>query len=203
MRPTSSILTELIQALRYLPGVGPRSAERLAYHLLQARERGLHLADILHQALHTIQQCENCNHYTEHPRCALCLDTNRDHTVLCVVETPSDLLAIEQSGAYQGGYFVLMGKISPLEGIGPEDLKLPRLVERIQQDKITEVILALSPTVEGQTTLHCIQSLLHSTNVQLSQLAQGIPQGGELAFLDGFTIGNALRNRAPILSSTS
>lgn len=193
---SSSVLIELIQALRYLPGVGPRSAERLAYHLLQTRQRGLHLADVLSQALQTLKNCDRCNHYTEYPLCHRCTEPNRDRSLLCVVETPSDLLAIEQSGAYEGDYFVLMGKISPLDGIGPDDLNLPRLLKRIQQDAVSEVILALSPTVEGQTTLHCLQNLLRPLGVQISQLAQGIPQGGELAFLDGFTIGNALRNRS-------
>ncbi|MCX7115673.1 MAG: recombination mediator RecR [Gammaproteobacteria bacterium] len=193
------LLSQLIYALRALPGVGPRSAERLAYHLLQTRERSHHLADTLKQTLDTIQQCTRCNTYTETPRCQRCIDSTRDHTLLCITETPLDLLAIEQSGAYKGHYYVLMGKISPLDGIGPAELGLHRLAQRVQEDAIHEVIFALSPTVEGQTTLHCIQSLLEPLNIELSQLAHGIPLGGELALLDGFTISSALQHRAKIV----
>jgi recombination protein RecR len=190
------ILTQLIQALRYLPGVGPRSAERLAYHLLQSRERTQHLTHTLEQALTFIQHCERCNHYTQHQTCLRCLDKKRDSTILCVVEHPQDLLAIEQSAAYTGQFYVLMGRISPLDGIGPEELKLSKLQQRVIEEEISEVILALSPSVEGQTTLNCIQTMLSRCSVKLSQLAQGIPLGGELSSLDGFTIASALRNRS-------
>lgn len=187
---------QLVQCLRYLPGVGPRSAERLAYHLLKTRERSQHLAHVLTQTLTHVQQCERCNHYTQTRICARCDDKQRDSHLLCVVEQPHDLLAIEQSEGYFGGFYVLMGRVSPLDGIGPEELNLSRLIQRIKDEAITEVILALSPTVEGQTTINCIQALLSNHPVRLTQLAQGIPLGGELASLDGFTIANAIRNRA-------
>lgn len=193
-----SQLAQLIQTLRYLPGVGPRSAERLAYYLLQHRERSLHLAQTLASALNTIQTCETCHHYTESIRCEHCRNPQRDKSLLCIVESPHDLLAIEQSQAYQGQYYVLHGKISPLDGIGPQELKLHQLVDRVQQANLSEIIFALSPTVEGQTTLHCIQSLLSPFPLRLSQLAQGIPQGSDLSALDSYTISNALTHRSAI-----
>lgn len=192
-------LNRLVEALRCLPGVGPKSAQRMVFHLLQhQRQRGLHLASCLEQAMNRIAQCQRCNNYTELNLCSLCQNPNRDTTKLCIVESPADVSAIEQSHAYQGKYFVLMGKISPLDGIGPEDIGLPQLKELIIQEKTQEVILALSPSVEGQTTVHFIYQLLQSEAVKVSQLAHGIPSGGELEFLDSNTIGNALRNRAAI-----
>lgn len=192
-------LNSLVEALRCLPGVGPKSAQRMVFHLLQnQRTRGLHLAHCLEQAMNNIVHCRNCNNYTENALCSLCLDTNRDPSLLCVVESPADVLAIEQSSAFFGRYFVLMGKISPLDGLGPEDIGLPKLKNIVTQEGITEIILALSPGVEGQTTGHFIYQLLHDTQIQISQLAHGIPSGGELEFLDGNTIGSALKNRASI-----
>ena len=192
-------LNRLISALRCLPGVGPKSAQRMAYNLLQhQRERGLYLSSCLEQAMKNIGHCEHCNNFSETTRCELCNNQLRDRTLLCVVESPSDVLAIEQSGIYQGTYFVLMGKISPLDGLGPEDIHLPKLAALIDQSSIKEVILALSPTVEGQTTAHFIQSLLEAHPIQVTQLAHGIPSGGELEFLDSKTIRCALQNRASI-----
>ena len=192
---SSNLLDQLIKALRYLPGVGPRSAERLAYYLLQSKEHSYHLAHILQAALDNIKQCNLCNHYSQTLNCARCTDPKRDRSLLCVVETPQDLLAIEQSSAYKGVFYVLMGRISPLDGIGPDELHLEKLLNLIKQSSINEVILALSPTVEGQTTLHYLQSLLTPLNVNLSQLAQGIPLGSDLASLDGLTLASAISNR--------
>ncbi|KTD58382.1 Recombination and repair protein recR [Legionella sainthelensi] len=193
------ILTRLVEALRCLPGVGPKSAQRMVFHLLQhQRQRGLLLASCLEQAMNQIQHCERCANYTEHNLCAICQNADRDASLLCVVESPADVSAIEQSNAFKGKYFVLMGKISPLDGLGPDDIGLPRLKELIIQENIKEVILALSPSVEGQTTIHFIHQLLRDQPVNMTQLAHGIPSGGELEFLDGNTIGNALRNRAII-----
>lgn len=192
-------LNRLVEALRCLPGVGPKSAQRMVFHLLQhQRQRGLNLASCLEQAMNHIQHCQRCNNYTEQDFCALCQNTNRDSSLLCIVESPADVSAIEQSNAFQGKYFVLMGKISPLDGLGPEDIGLPRLKKLIIQEGIKEVILALSPSVEGQTTVHFINQLLRDEQINISQLAHGIPSGGELEFLDGNTIGSALRNRAAI-----
>lgn len=192
-------LSRLVDALRCLPGVGPKSAQRMVFHLLQhQRQRGLHLASCLEQAMLSVQHCKRCNNYTEQDLCKLCLNPTRDLSTLCVVENPADVTAVEQSNAFSGGYYVLMGKISPLDGLGPDDIGLPRLRELIIRDGIKEVILALSPTIEGQTTVHFIHELLHDHPVRISQLAHGIPSGGELEFLDGNTIGNALRNRATV-----
>ncbi|HRD70918.1 MAG TPA: recombination mediator RecR [Legionella sp.] len=192
-------LNRLVDALRCLPGVGPKSAQRMVFHLLQfQRQRGLHLASCLEQAMNHINHCMRCNNYTEHTLCSLCQNPARDSKLLCVVESPADVAAIEQSHAFQGTYFVLMGKISPLDGLGPEDIGLPRLKKLIMEEGISEVILALSPSIEGQTTVHFIQQLLRGESINISQLAHGIPSGGELEFLDGNTIGSALRNRATI-----
>lgn len=192
-------LNRLIGSLRCLPGIGPKTAQRMAYHLLQhQRERGLELAMCLEEAMRNIQHCKQCNNFTEDPLCELCKNTHRDPSVLCIVENPVDIVAIEQSSIYQGYYFVLMGKISPLDGMGPEDIHLPQLAERLKKTPVKEVILALSPTIEGQTTAHFIHELLKDHTIQVSQLAQGIPLGGELEMLDSKTIRCALQNRATI-----
>lgn len=193
------LFNRLAEALRCLPGVGPKSAQRMVLHLLQhQRQRGLHLASCLEQAMNEIHHCERCANYTEQSLCTFCSDPTRDSSLLCVVEYPGDVHAIEQSNAFHGTYFVLMGKISPLDGLGPEDIGLPRLKQMIIQEQIKELILALSPSVEGQTTTHFIHQLLLDQPIKITQLAHGIPSGGELGFLDGNTIGNALRNRARI-----
>ncbi|WP_133128725.1 recombination mediator RecR [Legionella nagasakiensis] len=193
-------LSRLVDALRCLPGVGPKSAQRMVFHLLQRqRQRGLHLAACLEDAMHNIRNCERCNNYTTNDFCSLCQNEERDQTILCVVESPADVAAIEQSRAFHGGYYVLMNKISPLDGIGPEDIGLSKLQHLIERENIKEVILALSPTIEGQTTVHFIHELLSTYSIRVSQLAHGIPSGGELEFLDGNTIGSALRNRAKLM----
>lgn len=190
-------LIRLVDALRCLPGVGPKSAQRMVYNLLQhQRSKGLHLANCLQEAMQRIIHCARCNNYTEAKLCSMCQNSARDSTILCVVENPSDVTAIEQSNAFNGGYFVLMGKISPLDGITPDDIGLTRLYERVVEEEISEIILALSPSVEGQITHHFIYDMLRGRNLRISQLAHGIPTGGELEFLDGVTIGSALRNRA-------
>lgn len=192
-------LHQLVDALRCLPGVGPKSAQRMVYHLLQhQRQRGLHLASCLQDAMQTIGQCAQCNNYTVTDLCRICQDPVRDSSVLCIVENPSDVAAIEQSNAFSGRYFVLMGKISPLDGMNADDIGLPRLHTLVKSQGIAEVILALSPTVEGQITVHFIYELLRTESVHISQLAHGIPSGGELEFLDSMTIGSALRNRARV-----
>jgi recombination protein RecR len=190
-------LTRLVEALRCLPGVGPKSAQRMVFQLLQYnREQGLLLASCLEDAMHNVHHCQKCNNHTTDEICALCLDIDRDQSTLCVVETPADVAAIEQSNVYRGRYYVLMGKISPLDGIGPDEINLPKLHALVIHENIQEIILALSPTIEGQTTIHFIQDLVRPLNIQVTQLAQGIPTGGELEFLDSTTISSALRNRA-------
>lgn len=189
----------LTDALRCLPGVGPKSAQRMVYHLLQhQRQKGLHLAQCLEDALRHIGNCQRCNNFSEQELCHLCTHPDRDSKSLCVVESPADILAIEQSHAFNGRYFVLMGKISPIDGLGPDEIGLPKLHQLIQQEGIEEVILALSPGIEGQTTVHFIQQLLEKDSVKLSLPAHGIPSGGELEYLDSNTIGSALRNRAVV-----
>lgn len=193
------VMNRLVDALRCLPGVGPKSAQRMIFYLLQhQRQRGLQLACCLEEAMKTLHPCKCCNNYTELEFCQLCQNGERDKQTLCVVEMPADLIAIEQSSAYRGSYYVLMGKISPLDGLGPEDIGLPKLYQRVVEENISEVILALSPSIEGQTTVHFIQDLLADQPVRITQLAQGIPSGSELEFLDPNTIGSALRNRAAL-----
>ena len=193
------MLNRLIEALRCLPGVGPKSAQRMVFHLLQhQRKRGLDLASCLDQAMRQITHCQRCMNYTEHSLCKLCQNPHRDGSLLCVVESPADIAAIEHSNAFNGRYFVLMGTISPIDGLGPEDIGLPKLKELIINEKTQEIILALSPGIESQTTIHFIHQLLHNHPIHITQLAHGIPSGGELEFLDGNTIGTALRNRALI-----
>ncbi|CEK09565.1 recombination mediator RecR [Legionella hackeliae] len=190
-------LSRLVDALRCLPGVGPKSAQRMVFHLLQhQRQRGMHLASCLEEAMQIIQHCKRCKNYTEFELCKLCQNRDRDTKILCIVESPADIAAIEQSNSFNGSYYVLMGKISPLDGMGPDDIGLPQLRTLVIEEKVKEVILALSPSIEGQTTVHFIHELLNDQPVRISQLAHGIPSGGELEFLDGNTISNALRNRA-------
>lgn len=196
-------LARLIDALRCLPGVGPKSAQRIAYQLLQhphKRQKGLHLASCLNEAMNQIKHCRRCRNYTSHDECVICQKISRDPSLLCIVEGPADLAAIEHTGVYQGYYYVLMGKLSPLDGIGPQHLALDGLHQLLKQGEIKEVILALSPTIEGQTTIYFLQQLLQAYPVKMTQPAHGIPSGGEFEFLDSHTIGSALRHRAPILS---
>lgn len=195
-------ISALIEALRCLPGVGPKSAQRMVYHLLKhQRHRGLHLATALERAMNSVVHCSSCHNFSDTPICSLCQNTTRDTTLLCVVDSPSNIQAIEQTLAFKGKYFVLMGKISPLEGLGPEEIGLPKLKMLIEQHHIQEVIMALTPSIEGQTTIHFIREMIKNHSVRISQLAQGIPTGGELEYLDGRTILNALNNRALLTES--
>jgi recombination protein RecR len=190
-------LYRLVDSLRCLPGIGPKSAQRMAFHLLHNhRQRGLDLATCLEHAMKNIGHCQICNNYTEDSICVLCQNPSRDSSLLCIVESPADLLAIEQSHAYNGRYFVLMGKISPIDGLGPEEIGLPKLRRLVSDQPITELVLALSPSIEGQTTIHFIKQLFSAEALTVTQLAHGIPSGGELEFLDSNTISSALRNRA-------
>ncbi len=190
-----SHLDELITALRCLPGVGPKSAQRMAYHLLQRDRRGaLHLAASLVKAAENIQHCSRCNNFSEQPVCALCASNKRDEGLLCVVEMPADLLMIEQTQCYQGMYYVLMGRLSPLDGIGAKQLHLDRLVARVQQHPC-EVILATNFTVEGDATAHYLATLLQSVGVKVSRIARGLPVGGELEQVDSGTLAQAVLER--------
>ena len=194
----SPLLVSLEKALRCLPGVGPRSASRMALHLLERdRERGLHLAATLTQALEQIEHCEKCQNLTEIQPCRICQDDTRDQQLLCVVSSPSDILAIEQSGLFQGRYHCLSGLLSPLDGLGPNEIGLSDLVTRVEREQPTECLVALASTVEGEATTHQIVSQLRSIT-RVTRLAQGVPVGGELDHLDISTLSQALASRTEI-----
>jgi len=190
-----SYLDDLIAALRCLPGVGPKSAQRMAYHLLQRDRAGaLQLAGALQRAASNIQHCSKCNNFSELDVCGLCASTKRDEGLLCVVEMPADLLMIEQTQCYRGMYYVLMGRLSPLDGIGAKELHMDSLVKRVQQQPC-EVILATNFTVEGDATAHYLATLLQSQGVKVSRIARGLPVGGELEQVDSGTLAQAVLER--------
>ncbi len=195
----SPLLNQLIQALQCLPGVGAKSAQRMAFHLLDKdREGGDRLADALERAMHSIRNCERCRMLTEEALCRFCSSDRRDALQLCVVETPADLLAIEQSGAYRGRYFVLMGHLSPIDGIGPAELGLELLERRLAAERFSEVVLATSVTVEGDATAHLVATLAHKHGLSATRIAYGVPVGGELEYIDGGTLARALHGRRQI-----
>lgn len=192
--PTS--LDFLTEALRRLPGVGPKSAQRMAYHLMQHdREGAALLGRALSQAVENIQHCSRCNTFTEHAICETCLNDNRDASLLCVVETPADQLMIEQTLTYKGLYFVLMGRLSPLDGIGPKDIHLEKLVTRATDGVVNEIVLATNFTNEGEATAHYISETLKARGLMVSRLARGVPVGGELEYVDAGTIARAMLDR--------
>jgi len=192
----TNALEALIQSLRCLPGVGVKSAQRMAFHLLQHNRAGAQgLARALNEATQTIQHCERCHTFTQAEVCATCLDERRDASKLCVVETPADQSAVERTGAYKGLYFVLMGKLSPLDGIGPKDIGLKKLFNRALDGSVHEVILATNFTAEGEATAHVISEGLKGRGLQLTRLARGVPVGSELEYVDLGTIAHALVDR--------
>jgi recombination protein RecR len=198
--PLSS-LDELARSLRCLPGVGPKAAQRMALHLLQHdRDGALKLAHALEHATRAVRHCERCNTFTEDELCALCRSGKRDASLLCVVETPADLLMIEQTQAYSGLYFVLMGRLSPLDGIGPKEIRLDRLLKRATDGVVREVVLATNFTNEGEVTAHYIGELLAARGLVVSRLARGVPVGGELEYVDAGTLAQALRERRALAS---
>jgi recombination protein RecR len=191
-----SSLDELARALRCLPGVGPKAAQRMALHLMQHDRDGARaLAAALELAASRIRHCERCNTFTEDAICALCRSTKRDASQLCVVETPADLLMVEHAQAYSGLYFVLMGRLSPLDGIGPKEIRLDRLLKRATDGVVREVILATNFTNEGEATAHYIGELLGARGLTVTRLARGVPVGGELEYVDAGTLAQALRER--------
>jgi len=191
-----SLIEQLVLALRCLPGVGPKSAQRMAYHLLERdRDGARRLARQLQAAADQVGHCAHCRTLTEMEVCRYCSDTSRDESLLCVVETPTDVQAIEQSTSYRGRYFVLMGHLSPLDGIGPEDIGLDLLAERIGGGLIQEVILATNPTVEGEATAHFVADLARRSGVKASRIAYGVPFGGELEYVNSGTISHAISGR--------
>lgn len=199
MAGSSPLLTQLVEAFRVLPGVGPKSAQRMALQLLERdREGGVRLAGILQSAMERIGRCAACRDFTESEICAICSDTRRDRSALCVVESPGDVIAIEQATGYRGLYFVLMGRLSPLDGIGPADLGLDELDERLAANPPAEMIIATNPTVEGEATAFYLQRMAGRHAVRISRIAHGVPLGGELEFTDQSTIAHAFASRLPV-----
>ena len=193
---TASSIEELVESLRALPGVGPKSAQRMAYHLLQHDKPGaLRLSASLRMATERVRRCVKCNNFTEDELCGNCASVKRDPAILCVVETPADLVMMEQTLAYQGMYFVLMGHISPLDGIGPKEVGIDRLITRANDGVVKEVILATNFTHEGEATAHYIFEALKAHGLRVTRLARGVPLGGELEYVDPGTIAQALADR--------
>jgi len=195
----SPLIERLIEALQVLPGVGPKTATRMALHILQHnREGGRAMATILTEAIDRVGQCRSCRTLSELDECAICASPKRDSTVLCIVESPADIVAIEQAGSFTGRYFVLHGRLSPIDGIGPADLGLHELADKVRREGVLEVILATNPTVEGEATAHYISETLQDTSSKLTRIAHGVPLGGELEYIDGGTIAHALQGRRTI-----
>lgn len=196
----SPLTKQLVNSLQALSGVGPKTAQRLAFQLLAAngREKGLALAEALQQAMHKVQECQRCRIYTEETVCAICRNPQRDPNLLCVVETPADVFVIEQTAAYRGLYFILQGHLSPLDGLGPQEIGIPALLNRLANESVAEVILATNPTMEGKATAHYIASHIDNSKISCTRIAHGVPFGGELEYLDGSTLSHAFRSRMPV-----
>lgn len=196
------LIDEMIEALRVLPGVGQKSAQRMALHLLENNRRGAHrLSLALAQAAERVGQCQRCRNFSEQDLCAICSDARRDSSVMCVVESASDLIAIEQGHYFKGVYFVLSGSLSPIDGRGPEQIGVTQLLQRISSEPVSELILATNPTVEGEATAHFIAEVLQERDILITRLAHGIPLGGELGYVDGGTLNHAFSGRQPLGSS--
>lgn len=194
-----SLINQLIEALQCLPGVGPKSGQRMAFHLLERnRDAAIHLADTLQTAMTSVGHCSQCRTFSEKETCDLCLSERRDTKTLCIVETPADVWAVEHSTLYKGKYFVLMGHLSPLDGIGPEDIGLDLLEGRLASDSLNEIILATNPTVEGEATAHYISEMGLSQGLKVSRIAYGVPYGGELEYVDGNTLSHAFTGRREV-----
>ncbi len=192
----SPLLVKMIDALRCMPGVGRKSAQRIAFHLLERdREGATALAGALKEAVAGIGHCKQCRMFTEHDLCSICSASGRDESQLCIVESPADVMAVEDATGFRGLYFVLMGHLSPLDGIGPEQLGLGALDERLAQGVVSEMIIATNPTVEGDATAHYLAEMAGGHNVQASRIAHGVPLGGELEYVDGGTLSHAFYGR--------
>ena len=192
-------IDQLIDALRILPGVGVKSAQRMALQLLEKdRDAARKLASAIDEAATKVGRCAQCRTLTEHDICDICSNPNRSDSQLCVVESPADLYAIEQAGGYRGKYFVLLGHLSPIDGVGPEQLGINKLIERLQSNQVKELILATNLTVEGEATAHFISDKAKALGVQVSRIAYGVPMGGELEYVDGGTLNMALQSRKTI-----
>ena len=192
-------LEQLVEALRCLPGVGPKSALRMAYHLLQYDRKGAEqLATSLGNALQVVSHCSLCNNFSELEVCPLCASSHRDGSLLCIVEMPTDLMMLEQTHAFNGMYFVLMGRLSPLDGIGPREIHLDRLLKRAQDGVVEEIILATNYTVEGEATAHYVSELLRARGLKVSRIARGLPMGGDIEHVDSGTLAQAMLERRSV-----
>jgi recombination protein RecR len=190
------LLNQLIEALRCLPGVGPKSAQRMAFYLLERdREGGRRLASVLNEAMERVGKCRSCRTLTEREVCSLCANDQRDRGQLCIVESPADVLAIEQATDYRGRYFVLGGRLSPLDGIGPAEIGLDQLEQRLAEGEVEELIIATNPTIEGEATAHYIGELAGELGIKATRIAHGVPLGGELEYIDGGTLAHAFSGR--------
>jgi recombination protein RecR len=197
---TTSLLEQLIEAFRVLPGVGQKTAQRMAYHVLEReRDGGARLSQVLGEAMERIRHCERCRDFSESDLCATCASASRDTHLLCAVESPADRLAIEQATGYRGLYFVLQGRLSPLDGIGPRELGLEQLAQRLSEGDVRELIVATNPTVEGEATAHYLAQLARQHGVRPSRLAHGMPLGGELEYVDRGTLSHAFGSRNEML----
>ena len=195
----SPLLQSLIDGLRCLPGVGPKSAQRMAFHLLERDQAGaMELSASLSAAVEGVRHCETCRMFTDADICEICLDSSRDESSLCVVEGPADVVAVESSTHYKGRYFVLMGHLSPIDGIGPDELGLDLLEARMQAGNISEIILATNSTVEGEATAHFLAEMARSHGIKVSRIAHGVPVGGELEYVDGGTLAHAFSGRQAV-----
>ncbi|WP_025770739.1 recombination mediator RecR [Thioalkalivibrio sp. HK1] len=195
----SPLIARLVDALRCLPGVGPKTAQRMAFHLLERnRDAARELSKVLEEAMVRIGRCESCRTFSEDPRCPVCTARDRDPRLLCVVETPADMAAIESVTGYRGMFFVLMGHLSPLDGVGPAELGLDRFQKRIESEGIDEVVLATSSTVEGEATAHYLAEMVRERGIRATRIAQGVPMGGELEFVDGGTLARAITARRDV-----
>ena len=196
---TSRLIERLVETLRCLPGVGPKSAQRMAFHLLEHnRDGGRQLADALNEAMEKVGNCSECRTLTETAVCGLCANDRRDRSKLCIVETPADVHALEQSTGYKGLYFVLMGHLSPLDGIGPDALGLDLLETRLATGQVSELILATNPTVEGEATAHFVSEMARAHGIRATRIAHGVPMGGELEYIDSSTLSHAFSGRLEI-----
>ncbi len=196
MKNEETLLAQLIQSFKILPGIGEKSAQRMAFYLLEKnREGGNNLAKLISTSMEQIRNCSTCRNLTEEVECEICSNEKRDKNLLCVVENPTDVIAIESSGSFKGKYFVLMGRLSPIDGITPENLGIPMLIERINNSDIKEIIIATSPTVEGDATSFYINDQIKNQTILVSRIAYGVPMGGELEYVDNTTLSRAIQGR--------
>ena len=199
MKNENSLLNQLIQAFKILPGIGEKSAQRMAFHILEKnREGGKNLARLINDSAENIRNCSECRNLTEEAICDICSDEKRTKKIICVVESPTDVLAIENSGRFKGKYFVLMGRLSPIDGVTPQDLGIPKLIEQVKAADIDEIIIATSPTIEGDATSFYIKDQLNENKILISRIAYGVPMGGELEYVDNTTLGRAIQGRREI-----